>query len=979
MPYNPIEAAEALQSIDQQTLNQYMRNPPPGIPAYQVAAEVARRADMAKRFAALQAKERTDQQTGTVIEDVMKALNPGSVNPTPANPSQLASRPIPSNITGANAPMSPPAMRPPAMQPPVNAGIASGMPTQPALSPQVMQAAGGTMGNTVYAQRGRVPAGGVYARGSDALKKALEMARKEGRLYSERDRSFAGDLTNPYPEQDLKRRAMLALLTSPAVAEKNRAYGGMGASAFASNGTQGRTVYAEDGLVPSPAPHLLNAGLDFPVEVGGPPPSAADLIPPPPSAADAAAVAAEAERLRQERMAAEKRALAQQRIEQKEPAVPAPPTTSTIIRPPYSGHRAHMGVRREEHEAAAAEAAANAARTPDIYDFQPGLLQRAFNTGGINQFRTMMERFWPEVTWQQHDGQPVFPDSLELTKDERDRRKLLTEAFADGGRGLGLDIDYETDAIREAREAAFIAANDGSPHVVEEDISVTPLRPFGVAPETAVPDLNAALLAAARRRAAARRSEDGGPSVASSEAAVNGGTPSPDIATVIARQAQIDAFRGGDTTSGRVQEGQLGEGFEPLAEVDITGMREDLIDQLTEESNEHFTDLRAQIDKLKEHDPRADIKDVQRRRMDRIKQIKFDTNTQRFLAASAAFLGAPTFYEGFQKTMEELGALGKEEQTQVLALQDKIDESDLTARAAYADYQVKMTDTENAFLAARRADATGNRKLAEEHIQTAVASRAAANSLMAEAAKNANARLSLWIQQESIYYQKPTEAQTAAREYIDNVFVNGTEAERVAFGFAPNATDPGQLNLAVAGPKIAAHLKNVMPTSASGSLAQTNRADRLQARATDALIAVSKRGEELYGNITSAKNTIPLDDLQTFVTALGNVDKRFAGMQLARQGKSKFLSPGTIAEQSSVYKRAVELWAAKERIGQTSSINERDAILGAYPELDDLDAWLREQAANEGGGVGSETFEGDRYLLNGADNPDDDTLFPAGP
>ena len=114
----------------------------------------------------------------------MRALNPGSVNPAPANPSQLASRPIPSNITGANAPMSPPAMQPPAMRPPVNAGIASGMQAQPALSPQVMQAAGGTMGRTVYARHGGVPAGGVYARGSDALKKALEIAQGEGPLYS---------------------------------------------------------------------------------------------------------------------------------------------------------------------------------------------------------------------------------------------------------------------------------------------------------------------------------------------------------------------------------------------------------------------------------------------------------------------------------------------------------------------------------------------------------------------------------------------------------------------------------------------------------------------------------------------------------------------------------------------------------------------------------------------------------------------------
>jgi len=810
MPYNPIEAAEALQSIDQQTLNQYMRNPPPGIPAYQVAAEVARRADMAKRFAALQAKERTDQQTGTVIEDVMKALNPGSVNPTPANPSQLASRPIPSNITGANAPMSPPAMRPPAMQPPVNAGIASGMPTQPALSPQVMQAAGGTMGNTVYAQRGRVPAGGVYARGSDALKKALEMARKEGRLYSESDRSFASDLKNPYPEQELKRRAMLALLTSPAVAEKNRAYGGMGASAFASNGTQGRTVYAEDGLVPLPAPHLLNAGLDFPVEVGGPPPSAAD----------AARIAAEAE---QERRRQEGIFAGQFLMEAEEP--PPASSESALVESPDQHWRSLTG-----HQRAMAYRDAHFVPPPEpspIKDYERNLLRHAYKRGGINQFRTTVAARWPEVTWDDTTGRPVIPDNPELTA-----------AFAD----LGFDIDYGPQSTVE------------EPPYVIPDISVTPPPPpLGFNPETA-------LHAAATSR---RRSEASVPPVVPPKAAVNGDT-APTIDEVIARrQAQIDAYRGGNTISGSVQEEQLGEGFEPLAEVDITGMREDLIDQLTEESNEHFTDLRAQIDKLKEHDPRADIKDVQRRRMDRIKQIKFDTNTQRFLAASAAFLGAPTFYEGFQKTMEELGALGKEEQTQVLALQDKIDESDLTARAAYADYQVKMTDTENAFLAARRADATGNRKLAEEHIQTAVASRAAANSLMAEAAKNANARLSLWIQQESVFYQKPTEAQTAAREYIDNIFVNGTEAERVAFGFAPNATNPDQLNLAVAGPEIAAHLKNVMPPSTS-SYGAENFALTIGRAQANALKDIRDTWTKNQKDLTTYKNTYPLREIEAF-------------------------------------------------------------------------------------------------------------------
>ena len=247
MAYNPVEAAEALQSIDQQTLNQYMKNPPPGIPAYQVAAEVARRADMAKRFAALQAKERTDQQTGTVIEDVMKALNPGSVNPVPANPSQLASRPIPSNITGANAPTSPPAM-----QPPVNAGIASGMPTQPALSPQVMQAAGGTMGNTVYARRGgdsRTMGEEVYGPyGAAALREAQKQMKGlnyvAGRERFERDTS-----ESPYRPSP-KTMSVIRALAMGAVGKDRKARGGFSPSfqtQFSADGTQGRTVYAQDG------------------------------------------------------------------------------------------------------------------------------------------------------------------------------------------------------------------------------------------------------------------------------------------------------------------------------------------------------------------------------------------------------------------------------------------------------------------------------------------------------------------------------------------------------------------------------------------------------------------------------------------------------------------------------------------------------------------------------------------------------------
>ena len=167
MAFNPVEAAEALQTIPQLTLNQYMQNPPPGIPKYQVAAEVARRVDMARRYAALSAQQATNEQTGTVVQDAMRLLNPGSENPSPAGPSQLAARRVPSDLTGPNAPTTPPPLaRPsPMATPPIGAGIVSGMPQQPGLSSQAMaaaqpmQAAGGTMGRTVYAKHGSDPLG----------------------------------------------------------------------------------------------------------------------------------------------------------------------------------------------------------------------------------------------------------------------------------------------------------------------------------------------------------------------------------------------------------------------------------------------------------------------------------------------------------------------------------------------------------------------------------------------------------------------------------------------------------------------------------------------------------------------------------------------------------------------------------------------------------------------------------------------------
>jgi hypothetical protein len=256
MAFNPVEAAEALQSIPQQTLEAYLRgvqNPPPGIPRYQIAAEVARRVDMTRRFAALSAQQAT---TGTtVVQDAMEALNPGSLNPAPANPSQLAARRVPSDLTGPNAPTASPPLAPPSPMatPPIGAGIVSGMPQQPGLSSQAMaaaqpmQAAGGTMGRTVYAKHGS-EGEGVYATGTGAYRKALSELGKEDRSPFEREGP-------PYLTSRKRRLPLAALIAQIAKTREPLASGGHDMSGgyqtqFAADGTQGRTVYAQFGYPP---------------------------------------------------------------------------------------------------------------------------------------------------------------------------------------------------------------------------------------------------------------------------------------------------------------------------------------------------------------------------------------------------------------------------------------------------------------------------------------------------------------------------------------------------------------------------------------------------------------------------------------------------------------------------------------------------------------------------------------------------------
>jgi hypothetical protein len=182
----------------------------------------------------------------------------------------------------------------------------------------------------------------------------------------------------------------------------------------------------------------------------------------------------------------------------------------------------------------------------------------------------------------------------------------------------------------------------------------------------------------------------------------------------------------------------------------------------------------------------------------------------------------------------------------------------------------------------------------------------------------------------------------------------------VEFGWPEGATSIGQLDYSKASPKIKKYLDDIglgKAASYAGANFVTSQAQRVQ----DMLIDIEKIGSDLFGDISTANNTIPLDDLQTFVTALGNVDAKFAGMKLPRQGKSNFLSPGKVTERgkASGYKRAIELWAARRRLNQTSLMNERNAILNAYPELVALDAWQREQEANVGDGAGSDVNPAD--------------------
>ena len=1071
MAYNPVEAAEALQSIDQQTLNTYMKNPPPGIPAYQVAAEVARRADMAKRFAALQAKERTDQQTGTVIEDVMKALNPGSVNPVPANPSQLASRPIPSNITGANAPMSPPAM-----QPPVNAGIASGMQAQPALSPQVMQAAGGTMGNTVYAQRGRVPSGSVYNRGSDALEKALEMARKEGRLYSKSDRSLEGDLKNPFPEQELKRRAMLAFLTKDAVAEKDTAYGGMGASAVASNGTQGRTVYAQFGYPTEKVPEASTGVVpltreefkkardmgarsiaDFEARKrasqqqaeftrrGGP-----DFTyPHDPSASSGAELLAR-EKTRKEMIGlgvnpdSPGAVVALADAKQGELDAAQAYREAQAERGTLGGElpraallEAQVRQREGEQLEARREADRIASLTPEHEALRMALATPTPNQPPrhLEDVVREVDKNRTEVGLTDRSGRPIMPpekafDYL-LSQPDAMVRPHVGKAINDYFAGLPLGVHEENIEIKSnllesleggvppqevlqkfeaakgdilkstenysARMSQAFKDNVGvvNPQLMEGPLNKVRFLNRESSPGSVVnafydaqkEGLKGLELAPAHdayaggagsgleARRIAKRQVDSAVDPTNQESTfrpvleVNSGSGiltdpkaevvsevDPKVVPEVVPEVVSSETRRQNTVATTINTKTAPSNDAPerktdrdtikfLDAVDSDKIRSDTYAALSKDSQEAFKRIEGQFDELKKYDPKADIKDIQQRRMDRIKQIKFDTNTQRLLAASAAFLSTSTFYEGFGKAMEGIGDLSKEEQKQVLALQDKIDESDLTARAAYVEHQAKMTSMENNLLAAKMADQRGNSEEASRRAALAVAERAAANDLLYKAEQLANARIGHEISRLAYTYKKPSDAKVAIDEFITNQWRVLTPEQKVEFGWPPGATTIGQLDFNKAADKIGAYLKKVMPKSTSGGYAEINYRDRVAKDARSEIESIQTGFDKAWKTAGGANSTLDLKRIAA-LTGMPMPEISEGSNMLSAAARRNTEIMGAVQDYMA--------WESYRRNANNPAVTNE--ILRLYPNVIAIERRISnmDRAAGEGGVEGGE-------------------------
>ena len=393
-----------------------------------------------------------------------------------------------------------------------------------------------------------------------------------------------------------------------------------------------------------------------------------------------------------------------------------------------------------------------------------------------------------------------------------------------------------------------------------------------------------------------------------------------------------------------------------LGPVDSDKIISDTYAALSKDSQEAFKRIEDQFDTLKDYDPRQSIQDIQAGRASRIEQIKSDTNIQRLLTASAAFLGTTTFYEGFGKAMEGMTDLSKEEQKQVLALQDKIDESDLTARAAYVEHQAKMASMENNLLAAKRADQRGNSEEASRRAALAVAERAAANDLLYKAEQLANTKAAQVISKLAYTYKKPSDAKVAMDEFITNQWRVLTPEEKVEFGWPEGATTIGQLDFNIAADKIAAYLKKVMPPSSSGGYAEINYRDRVAKDARGELEDIKTGFDKAWGTAGGADSTL---DLKRIAALTGTPMPTLTE-------KSNMLSP--LARRNTEVMAAVQdymAWQSYRRNINNSAVV--DEILRQYPKVIDIERRIgnmdRAENARQGaGGEGDNEFDGNAYI-----------------
>ena len=231
-----LEQEDALKGLPTQALQQMMRQPSPDAPPFLVAAELKRREQMKKEFVGKQAEAQTAQQAPTVAH-------------------RLAGQQQPMPMSQAGAMAAPP------QQPP--------MPKEAQLAMALSGATGRPPPElpTVNMDRGTTGA---------AMREMAKALRGEGtRSYAQRRGHQPFSSRERPPPVTPAGLALLLAAMQQQQSEPERAYGGFDISedirlpqgrgrmvaaarpVTAANGTQGRTVYAQDGLFGLPPEEVL--------------------------------------------------------------------------------------------------------------------------------------------------------------------------------------------------------------------------------------------------------------------------------------------------------------------------------------------------------------------------------------------------------------------------------------------------------------------------------------------------------------------------------------------------------------------------------------------------------------------------------------------------------------------------------------------------------------------------------------------------